>query len=720
MTRALARVRSSLLAMLVGLFVLVSALLGCLPKAQAQDRGPDLGRDLSEAPDPGTTAAAFLEQALAARSDVMVVLDQSLSLYDPWNAGESRLQRVRRALPDALAALPDSARTGVVTFGHRRAGDCADIQVLTNPVERPLDARLMQDWQTTPSPAAGERPLADAIETAAARIMRSSGDHGGAIVVLTDGLDSCGGDVCALATRLGQHQIPVHLVGLGLEQNTQMALSCLPARTAGAMLLAAAGSDVQPHLDAALARSHAANTRRNAAQIARLVLQDQDLVLRDLGRVDGDMERLDEQVAELEARVQAIAETDVLAAQLSGEAPDMTPLSADIDRVQGEADRLLAQLGDREQMLGRFSTQAQGWEGPSLGLQQRADLAARLSMASPDLVPLSENMREGYRQIMERGLAVDAELTARLGRSQALKARLVALEAGLQDARTAADEALGLAARIEAGATVTPEAVPEAAAAHPVIAAVLERDQTIAALRTERGQLAQQLLDTRNELNAARQEIVDVTRQREAAMAGVENARLLLNRLRENQEQLKASLTAATALNPTPDPDTQDAADQMAEAALRQRLEAVLGERDSLRADQARLQQAVMALTAERDSTQAQLQQAQARIDLLFSENQELISAAGVCTLSDGSDGDHLAASGAFPLSPPDPWLTGSAVRHSEARALEGILGQSLSSLRARRGRVNLDGLRLEPRVGVAPDAAPSLILAASTSTTDD
>jgi len=702
--------------MLVGLFVLVSALLGCLPKAQAQD----LAQDLSEASDPETTAAAYLEQALTARSDVMVVLDQSLSLSDPWNAGESRLQRVQQALPVALAALPNSARTGVVTFGHRRAGDCADIQVLTNPVERPIDAPLMQDWQATPSPAAGERPLADAIETAAVRIMRSSGDHGGAIVVLTDGLDSCGGDVCARATRLGQHQIPVHLVGLGLEQGAQMALSCLPARTGGALLLAAAGSEVPAHIDAALARSHAANTRRNAAQIARLVLQDQDLVLRDLGRVDGDMERLDQQVAALEASVQAIAETDLLTAQLSGEAPDMAPLSADIDRVQGEADVLLAQLGDREQMLGRFSAQAQGWEGPSLGLQQRADFAARLSMASPDLVPLSENMREGYRQIMERGLAVDAELTARLGRSQALKARLTALETGLQDARAAADEALGLAARIEAGATVNPDAVPETAAKHPVIAAVLERDQTIAALRTERGQLAQQLLDTRNELNAARQEIVDVTRQREAAMAGVENARLLLTRLRENQERLKASLNEAAALDPTPVRGAQDAADQMAEADLRQRLETVLGERDSLRADQARLQQAVKALTAEREVTQAQLQQAQARIDLLFSENQALISAAGVCTLGEGDDGDHLAASGAFPLSPPDPWLTGSAVRHSEARALEDILGQSLTALRARRGQVNLDGLRLEPRVGVAPDAAPSLILAASASTTED
>lgn len=713
---ALARVRSSLLAMLVGLFVLVSALLGCLPKAQAQD----LAQDLSEVSDPGTTAAAYLDQALTARSDVMVVLDQSLSLYDPWDGAESRLQRVQRSLPDALVALPDSARTGVVTFGHRRAGDCADIQVLTNPVERPLDAQLMQDWQATPSPAAGERPLADAIETAAARIMRSSSDQGGAIVVLTDGLDSCGGDVCALATRLGQHQIPVHLVGLGLEQSEQMALSCLPARTGGALLLAAVAEEVHTHIDVALSRSHAANARRNAAQIARLVLQDQDLVLRDLGRVDGDMERVDEQVTALETRVQAIAETDLLTEKLSGETLDMAPFSAEIDGVQSEADRLLAQLGDREQMLGRFSAQAQGWEGPSLGLQQRADFAARLSMASPDLVPLSENMREGYRQIMERGLAVDAELTVRLGRSQALKARLVALEAGLQGARTAADEALGLAARIEAGAAVTPEAIPEVAAAHPVIAAVVERDQTIAALRTERGQLAQQLLDTRNELNAARQEIVDVTRQREAAMAGVENARLLLNRLRENQDLLKASLHEATARTPGESMNTLDAADQMAEAALRQRLDVVLGQRDSLQVDQERLQQALMALTAERDSTQALLRQANARIDLLFSENQELISAAGVCTLNEGGEADHLAAAGGFPLSPPDPWLTGSAVRDSEARVLQDILGQSLSSLRVRRGQVNLEGLRLTPRVGVVPEVAPSLILASSTSTTDE
>ena len=91
LTNALARVRSSLLAVLVGLFVLVSAVLGCLPKAQAQGLAPDLNQGLIEAAAPGTTAAAFLEQALSARSDVMVVLDQSLSLYDPWNAGERRL-----------------------------------------------------------------------------------------------------------------------------------------------------------------------------------------------------------------------------------------------------------------------------------------------------------------------------------------------------------------------------------------------------------------------------------------------------------------------------------------------------------------------------------------------------------------------------------------------------------------------------------------------------
>ena len=118
------------------------------------------------------------------------------------------------------------------------------------------------------------------------------------------------------------------------------------------MLLAAAGSDVQPISMLLLARSHAASTRRNAAQIARLVLQDQDLVLRDLGRVDGDIpERLDEQVAELEARVQAIAETDVLCTTV-GEAP--TPRSRPISTGCKAKPTLLAQLGDREQMLGRF------------------------------------------------------------------------------------------------------------------------------------------------------------------------------------------------------------------------------------------------------------------------------------------------------------------------------------------------------------------------------
>ena len=154
-------------------------------------------------------------------------------------------------------------------------------------------------------------------------------------------------------------------------------------------------------------------------------------------------------------------------------------------------------------------------------------------------MPLSENMREGYRQIMERGLAVDAENRA-VGPLTGAQARLVGLKPGCRT-RAHRRQGAGLAARIEAGATVSAEAVPEAAAAHPVIAAMLERDQTIAALRTEQGQLAQQLLDTertqRRQTGNRRR-----ARQREAAMAGVENARLL-NRLRENQERL-ASLTA--------------------------------------------------------------------------------------------------------------------------------------------------------------------------------
>ena len=175
--------------------------------------------------------ASFLETLLKDSSNVMVVLDASGSMGEAWSSGESKFEAARRAIIDATGGLPSSTRSGAVAFGHRRNFDCSDIEVLSNPSAVPVAlARALNE--ETPQDR-GMRPLADAIETAAARLSQQNGP--GAIVVLTDGAEECGGNSCALSAPLAQMQIPVHLIGLGMDAADAALLRCLPASAGGVL-----------------------------------------------------------------------------------------------------------------------------------------------------------------------------------------------------------------------------------------------------------------------------------------------------------------------------------------------------------------------------------------------------------------------------------------------------------------------------------------------------
>ena len=175
--------------------------------------------------------ASFLETLLKDNSNVMVVLDASGSMSEPWTDEATKFEAARAALIDATTGLPSTTRSGAVAFSHRRNFDCSDIEVLSNPSAVPAAlARALNE--ETPQDR-GMRPLADAIETAAARLSQQNGP--GAIVVLTDGAEECGGNSCALSAPLAQMQIPVHLIGLGMDAADAALLRCLPA-SAGARL----------------------------------------------------------------------------------------------------------------------------------------------------------------------------------------------------------------------------------------------------------------------------------------------------------------------------------------------------------------------------------------------------------------------------------------------------------------------------------------------------
>ena len=181
-----------------------------------------------------TTAAAALAMGLVtsaqAQNNVMVIFDASGSMKRSAGA-ETRIVAAKRIVSETLATMPPSVRTGLLTFGHRRAKDCSDIEVVS-PIgadESRTQARMVQGFD-----AIGETPIAAALDRAG-QSMKAFNGQSNSIVLVTDGIEECRGDPCAAADRLNALGVgvKVHVVGFALKANESNSLQCVVQKTGG-------------------------------------------------------------------------------------------------------------------------------------------------------------------------------------------------------------------------------------------------------------------------------------------------------------------------------------------------------------------------------------------------------------------------------------------------------------------------------------------------------
>jgi len=176
--------------------------------------------------------------ALPARAqspDTIVVLDVSNSMWGQID-GVSKIEIARAVIGDLVADLPASTRIGLVAYGHRERANCADIETVL-PVG-PLNADAFSAAVNALVPR-GRTPLTDAVRHAAREM--SYQDTPARIILLSDGLESCDADPCALARELEAAGIDftAHVVGFdvgAIEDQSQ--LSCLADITGGRYLTA--------------------------------------------------------------------------------------------------------------------------------------------------------------------------------------------------------------------------------------------------------------------------------------------------------------------------------------------------------------------------------------------------------------------------------------------------------------------------------------------------
>ncbi|WP_230530787.1 vWA domain-containing protein [Microvirga roseola] len=175
----------------------------------------------------------------------VLVIDASNSMWGRID-GQPKMAIARDAVTALVEALPKGTRLGVVAYGHRRSGDCEDIEVAL-PVG-PVDSSKVQAVAGRLTPR-GKTPITASLKEAANLL---EAGKPGSIIILTDGVETCKGDPCALAEELKRKNagLVAHVIGFDVSAVERPKLACIAERTGGTFLAAANAGELGEALKA--------------------------------------------------------------------------------------------------------------------------------------------------------------------------------------------------------------------------------------------------------------------------------------------------------------------------------------------------------------------------------------------------------------------------------------------------------------------------------------
>jgi hypothetical protein len=168
---------------------------------------------------------------LHAETNVLFIFDSSGSMKKKVDNGEARMTVAKRVMAQTLKDMPADVRLGLLLYGHRRAKDCTDIE-LASPIgadDAPAIARRIADLKPK-----GETPIAAALEQAIRAFAALKGQSN-RVVIVTDGIEECGGDVCAAAQTVADAGLDLRVDVVGFTLNAQQgeAIHCIAEKTGG-------------------------------------------------------------------------------------------------------------------------------------------------------------------------------------------------------------------------------------------------------------------------------------------------------------------------------------------------------------------------------------------------------------------------------------------------------------------------------------------------------
>jgi hypothetical protein len=171
-----------------------------------------------------------------AGKNVEIIMDASNSMWGQIG-GEAKITIARKVLTEIISGLPDSMNVGLRVYGHRYGLNdrraCTDTELLVpiGPVSKPQLIDTVNKIQLK-----GKTPLVLSVLEA---IKDFEKIPNGSVVLVTDGIESCNGDIMSIAPAIKKSglELKVHIVGFDIkEKESREQLEAIAKSTAGTYL----------------------------------------------------------------------------------------------------------------------------------------------------------------------------------------------------------------------------------------------------------------------------------------------------------------------------------------------------------------------------------------------------------------------------------------------------------------------------------------------------
>lgn len=208
----------------------------------AIDRDPAVEDCVAEA-----CPGAELDQLAAGEleANTMLILDASGSMAGPDGSGRTKMDAAKEAVVRYAVGTPDFVDLGLMVYGHvgsnaeaDRDASCAGIETFAGIGE--LDHTTV-DAAVAGFDATGWTPISASLQRAADELRSAAAAEGegvevaSRVILVTDGIETCGGDPVAVATELAGSDIAVviDVVGFDIAEGDQQALRAIAEATGG-------------------------------------------------------------------------------------------------------------------------------------------------------------------------------------------------------------------------------------------------------------------------------------------------------------------------------------------------------------------------------------------------------------------------------------------------------------------------------------------------------